>query len=56
MLRQKQTNKKNNLETYDLSSYPLKIKASWVLVAHACNPSHSGGREQEDQSSKPAGK
>jgi hypothetical protein len=23
-------------------------------VAHACNPSYSGGRNQEDQSSKPA--
>jgi hypothetical protein len=25
-----------------------------VLVAHACNPSYSGGRDQEDCSSKPA--
>jgi hypothetical protein len=25
-----------------------------VLVAHACNPSYSGGRDQEDQGSKPA--
>jgi hypothetical protein len=25
-----------------------------VLVAHACNPSYSGGRDQEDGSSKPA--
>jgi hypothetical protein len=24
------------------------------LVAHACNPSYSGGRDQEDQGSKPA--
>jgi hypothetical protein len=24
-----------------------------VLVTHACNPSSSGGREQEDQGSKP---
>jgi hypothetical protein len=23
-------------------------------VAHACNPSYSGGRDQEDQGSKPA--
>jgi hypothetical protein len=23
-------------------------------VAHACNPSYSGGRDQEDRSSKPA--
>jgi hypothetical protein len=25
-----------------------------VLVAHACNPSYSGGRDQEDCGSKPA--
>jgi hypothetical protein len=27
---------------------------SWALVAHSCNPSYSGGRDQEDHSSKPA--
>jgi hypothetical protein len=27
---------------------------SQVLVAHACNPSYSGGRDQEDCGSKPA--
>jgi hypothetical protein len=26
----------------------------WKLVAHTCNPSYSGGRGQEDCSSKPA--
>jgi hypothetical protein len=27
---------------------------SWVLMSHTCNPSYSGGREQqEDYSSKP---
>jgi hypothetical protein len=26
----------------------------WVPVAHACNPSYSRGRDQEDCSSKPA--
>jgi hypothetical protein len=26
----------------------------WVLVAHTCNPSYSGGRDQEDDDSKPA--
>jgi hypothetical protein len=25
-----------------------------VLVAHTCNPGYSGGRDQEDYSSKPA--
>jgi hypothetical protein len=27
---------------------------SWALVAHTCNPGYSGGRDQEDHSSKPA--
>jgi hypothetical protein len=27
---------------------------SRVPMAHACNPSYSGGRDQEDRSSKPA--
>jgi hypothetical protein len=26
----------------------------WAPVAHACNPSYSGGRDQEDGSLKPA--
>jgi hypothetical protein len=26
---------------------------SWVPMAHACNPSYSEGRNQEDQGSKP---
>jgi hypothetical protein len=33
---------------------PLKVKFSWVRVAHACNPSYSGGRDQEDHGSKPS--
>jgi hypothetical protein len=32
----------------------LKPVMSWVLVAHACNPSYSGGRDQENHGSKPA--
>jgi hypothetical protein len=31
------------------------FKLSQVLVAQACYPSYSGGREQEDHGSKPAG-
>jgi hypothetical protein len=27
---------------------------SWALVAHTCDPSYSGGRNQEDRGSKPA--
>jgi hypothetical protein len=27
---------------------------SWAPVAHACNPSYSGGRDQENRDSKPA--
>jgi hypothetical protein len=29
-------------------------RVSLVLVAHACNPSYSGGRDQEDHGLKPA--
>jgi hypothetical protein len=29
-------------------------KISGVPVAHTCNPSYSGGRDQEDNGSKPA--
>jgi hypothetical protein len=29
-------------------------KRSWAPVAHACNSSYSGGRDQEDHSLKPA--
>jgi hypothetical protein len=28
--------------------------ASWALVAHICNPSYSGGRDQEDYGLKKA--
>jgi hypothetical protein len=31
-----------------------KMIRSWVLVAHVCNPSYSGGRDQEDCGLKPA--
>jgi hypothetical protein len=31
----------------------MKECSSQVPVAHACNPSYSGGRDQEDQGSKP---
>jgi hypothetical protein len=31
-----------------------KEKKSWVLVFHACNPSYSGGRDQEDHGRKEA--
>jgi hypothetical protein len=31
-----------------------KTQKGWALVAHTCNPSYSGGRDQEDLGSKPA--
>jgi hypothetical protein len=31
-----------------------KAKACWELLAHTCNPSYSGGTDQEDHSSQPA--
>jgi hypothetical protein len=37
------------------TSGDIKIKIiGQPLVAHACNPSYSGGRDQEDPGSKPA--
>jgi hypothetical protein len=30
-----------------------KTMFNWALVAHTCNPSYSGGRDQEDLGSKP---
>jgi hypothetical protein len=33
---------------------PRNKKGDWVLLAHTCNPSYSGGRDQEDCSSRPA--
>jgi hypothetical protein len=37
------------------SSVPLPSKAGNLLgaMAHTCNPSYSGGRDQEDHGSKP---
>jgi hypothetical protein len=32
----------------------IKMYSHWAPVAHACNPSYSGGSDQEDSSSKPA--
>jgi hypothetical protein len=38
-----------------LKTKGLKNEAyCWVPVAHACNPSYSGGRDQEDHGLKPA--
>jgi hypothetical protein len=33
--------------------YLSYLQNSWVLVAHACNPSYSEGRDQEDCCLKP---
>jgi hypothetical protein len=37
-----------------LDIVPEIVFRSQVLVAHACNPSYSGGRDKEDHGSKPA--
>jgi hypothetical protein len=44
------------LEVEALSSNPntAKTKKQVQMVAHACSPNYSGGRQQEDQSMKPA--
>jgi hypothetical protein len=33
---------------------PQNLKNSWAPVAHSCNPSYSGCRDQEDLGLKPA--
>jgi hypothetical protein len=39
---------------FPLKFYLLKKAGlSWALVAYTCNPSYSGGRDQEDRGSKP---
>jgi hypothetical protein len=35
-------------------TYTEKDSLSWAAVAHTCNTSYSGGKDQEDHSSKPA--
>jgi hypothetical protein len=43
--------------TWELKVIPiylaLNIKWSWVLVAHACNPNYSEGRDQKNPGSRP---
>jgi hypothetical protein len=34
--------------------YPQEAGRGQTPVAHTCNPSYSGGKEQEDHGSKPA--
>jgi hypothetical protein len=48
--KQKQANKKRGLQL----KLPLKVSFTWVPVAHTCNPSYSGGRDQKDCGLKPA--
>jgi hypothetical protein len=35
-----------------LEPFLKNTKINWVLVAHTCNPSYSGGRDQEDHGLK----
>jgi hypothetical protein len=38
----------------DVWATTKKLNLSQALVAHACNPSYSGGKDQEDCGLKPA--
>jgi hypothetical protein len=40
--------------TFFMVEYVIQGDLSWVLVAHNCNPSYSGSRDQEDHSLRPA--
>jgi hypothetical protein len=44
----------SSLGFYRWGNWGIKTGSKPVLVAHACNPSYSGSRDQEDCSSKPA--
>jgi hypothetical protein len=44
----------NPFAGFNVYTNARKAKKGRALVAHACNPSYSGGRDQEDHSSKPA--
>jgi hypothetical protein len=48
-------NSPNNVCIYE-SMNKKKVGLSRALMAHACNPSYSVGRDQEDQGLKPASK
>jgi hypothetical protein len=48
------TNQKTKRKTIRTKILKIKLKKSQMLVAHAYNPSYSGGRDQEDHDSKPA--
>jgi hypothetical protein len=39
--------------TFFMVEYVIQGDLSWVLVAHNCNPSYSGSRDQEDRGLKP---
>jgi hypothetical protein len=34
--------------------HTARSRHRWALVIHACNPSYSGGRDQQDRGLKPA--
>jgi hypothetical protein len=50
----KEIKKKNSpcIQKLNLKTLLKRSILSQVPVAHACNPSYSGGRDQEDQGSK----
>jgi hypothetical protein len=49
-----QNSKQNLVQKKKKKIQEEKLWLSQELVAHAYNPSYSGGRDQEDQGSKPA--
>jgi hypothetical protein len=54
-LSQKKKVRGEDMVYYAIEYYSLKgNEIHWARLAHACNSSYSGGRDQENQSSKPA--
>jgi hypothetical protein len=52
-LRQEDYEFKTSLGSIERPCLKQNKITSWVLVTHACNPSYSGGRDQEDRGSDP---
>jgi hypothetical protein len=50
--RENNLNKMQRISTL-LSNEKIQTFFSWALIAHACYPSYSGDRDQEDHGSKP---
>jgi hypothetical protein len=47
------TGEYTEIQRHQVTSSAVEKQIGQTLVAHTCNPSYSGGRDQEDHGSKP---